>query len=159
MEKAPEFLVMLEPVKVKEGEPITLTCQVTGSPEPELTWLVEKRQIVPVKNRSVSCAIVYLSVYSYLRTFYKLPRRCVNLYFFHFLVRYVFTVEEGVCKLEILDTTPNDTGEYVVVASNSVGEVTCAATVEVEEKPKEPKEPKTLKPEFTEVFEETVRKI
>ena len=53
VEKAPEFLVMLEPVKVKEGEPVTLTCQVTGSPEPELTWLVEKRQIVPVKNRSV----------------------------------------------------------------------------------------------------------
>ena len=62
-------------------------------------------------------------------------------------------MEEGVYKLEILDTTPNDTGEYVVVASNSVGEATCASTVEIEEKPKEPK---TLKPEFTEVFEETV---
>ena len=79
--------------------------------------------------------------------------------FYHSPVRYVITVEEDVYKLEILDTTPDDTGEYVVVASNTVGEATCAATVEIEEKPKEPKEPKTLKPEFTEVFEETVSYI
>lgn len=53
VETAPEFLATLEPVKVKEGETVTLICRVTGTPQPELTWLVEKRRIVEVKNRSV----------------------------------------------------------------------------------------------------------
>ncbi len=70
--------------------------------------------------------------------------------------RYVFTtIEEGVYRLEIFETTTDDAGEYVVVATNPHGEVTCSATVEIEPKPKE--KPKTEKPEFTEVYKQTVR--
>ena len=65
-------------------------------------------------------------------------------------------MEEGVHILQILDTTPTDAGEYVVVATNKLGEARCAAVVEVEVTPKEPEKPKTQKPEFTEVYQETV---
>ncbi len=71
-------------------------------------------------------------------------------------IRYEFTVVEGVYTLKIFETTSTDAGEYVVVATNKQGEVSCSATVQIEEKPKEPKEPKTQKPELTEVFQETV---
>ncbi len=50
--------------------------------------------------------------------------------------------------------TPTDVGEYVVTATNPHGEATCSATLVVQPKPKE--KPKTDKPEFTEVFKETV---
>ena len=68
----------------------------------------------------------------------------------------MFTVEEGVHKLEILDTSPTDAGEYVVVATNKHGEARCTALVEIEVTPKEPEKHKIQKPEFTEVYQETV---
>lgn len=35
---APEFLIKIADLTVKEGEGATLTCKVTGQPVPEVTW-------------------------------------------------------------------------------------------------------------------------
>lgn len=37
-EEAPEFVEMLQPQRVKDGERVTMTCRVIGTPFPEITW-------------------------------------------------------------------------------------------------------------------------
>ena len=40
LQTASEFAVSLQPCLVKEGEKAELTCQVTGEPAPQLTWML-----------------------------------------------------------------------------------------------------------------------
>ena len=35
---APKFIVELEPKEIFETMPVKLECEVTGNPEPEITW-------------------------------------------------------------------------------------------------------------------------
>ena len=37
----PEFVIVLKPCDVKEGEKAEFSCQVTGNPPPEVTWLFD----------------------------------------------------------------------------------------------------------------------
>jgi hypothetical protein len=41
----PEFVIEIQPCKVKEGQKAEFTCQVKGQPVPELTWLFNGQEI------------------------------------------------------------------------------------------------------------------
>ncbi len=46
--------------------------------------------------------------------------------------RYVFSQKEEISHLEVKNVTPEDVGDVQVVAKNTFGEASCAATFEVE---------------------------
>ena len=53
MGTAPEFVVMPTPCKVKEGEAVEFTCQVTGEPTAELEWYYKDSLIKLVDRYSL----------------------------------------------------------------------------------------------------------
>ena len=42
---APEFVVVLEDVKVKEGKPVKFVAKATGEPVPKITWYHDNEPI------------------------------------------------------------------------------------------------------------------
>lgn len=45
LRQLPKILVDLADVKVKEGQPVTLECQITGIPKPEVAWAMNNKRI------------------------------------------------------------------------------------------------------------------
>ena len=41
----PEFTQTLNDLKIRDGDTLTLTCQVTGDPEPQITWSKNDKKI------------------------------------------------------------------------------------------------------------------
>lgn len=91
---APKFSKELKDLTVIDGEGLSLACNVTGDPEPQITW---------TKNNKIlsSSEVVDLK--------YK----------------------NGIAYLRINEVYPEDEGEYVCKATNSVGtsETKCRLTI------------------------------
>ncbi|XP_060064415.1 titin-like, partial [Ylistrum balloti] len=43
----PEFVELLEPQMIPDGEEVTMTCRVEGTPFPTVTWYRERQEIIP----------------------------------------------------------------------------------------------------------------
>ena len=43
--RAPEFVIVLKPCKVKEGQKAEFSCHAIGEPAPELTWVFNGQEI------------------------------------------------------------------------------------------------------------------
>lgn len=91
---APKFSKELKDLTVNDGESLTLSCNVTGDPEPQVTWTKNNK---PLSSSEV-----------------------VDLKY-----------KNGVATLRINEVYPEDEGEYVCKATNSIGtsDTRCRLTV------------------------------
>lgn len=91
---APQFSKELKDLTVVDGESLSLSCNVTGDPEPQITWTKNRK---PLSSSEV-----------------------VDLKY-----------KNGVATLRISEVYPEDEGEYVCKATNSVGtsETKCRLTI------------------------------
>lgn len=53
-EVAPEFVELLQPQIIPDGEEVTLTCRVEGSPFPHVTWYKQSQEIQPSTDFNMS---------------------------------------------------------------------------------------------------------
>ncbi|PIK40413.1 putative striated muscle-specific serine/threonine-protein kinase-like [Apostichopus japonicus] len=49
-----KFSKRLQDTSTREGTMIQLKCQVTGNPEPEVTWLFETKHVVPCQDKRIT---------------------------------------------------------------------------------------------------------
>ncbi|CAC5377020.1 MYLK [Mytilus coruscus] len=92
----PKFLADLVDVRVSEGQSVTLQCQVSGIPRPDVAWAMNNKRIKPSK-------------------FFRM------------------TYEDNTSTLVIAGAYPEDDGEYVCSATNSLGTARCSCHLYVEE--------------------------
>ncbi|XP_063411106.1 myosin light chain kinase, smooth muscle-like isoform X4 [Mytilus trossulus] len=92
----PKFLADLVDVRVREGQSVTLQCQVSGIPRPDVAWAMNNKRIKPSK-------------------FFRM------------------TYEDNTSTLVIAGAYPEDDGEYVCSATNSLGTARCSCHLYVEE--------------------------
>ncbi len=49
--EAPSFIDRIENLTINQGEPIVLTCKVTGKPIPEVSWQKDGRHLIAGSGR------------------------------------------------------------------------------------------------------------
>ncbi|XP_063411105.1 myosin light chain kinase, smooth muscle-like isoform X3 [Mytilus trossulus] len=98
----PKFLADLVDVRVREGQSVTLQCQVSGIPRPDVAWAMNNKRI-------------------------KTSKRIQPSKFFR------MTYEDNTSTLVIAGAYPEDDGEYVCSATNSLGTARCSCHLYVEE--------------------------
>ncbi|KAJ8360425.1 hypothetical protein SKAU_G00169500 [Synaphobranchus kaupii] len=96
VEKPPSILVPLKVHTHPNGYQCYMTCAVSGSPTPHVTWYLND----------------------------------ANLHSNH---NYYMTNAYGVCSMYILRVSPEQTGEYKVVAVNSFGKAECSTRLTVQD--------------------------
>jgi hypothetical protein len=71
--ESPEFKKKLTEVDVTIGSTITLECQVTGKPRPQISWLKDGKEMKPDKR------FKYVSFLSFSMGYYYFFKDCANL--------------------------------------------------------------------------------
>ncbi|PIO69785.1 immunoglobulin I-set domain protein [Teladorsagia circumcincta] len=100
--KAPKFSMhLVNPREVPEGAELILTCVVTGTPHPKITWLKDGKrykdgQKLVVENRMLQ-----------------------------------YSDRKGVARLDIMNCVPGDSGEYSCEAVNALGKDVTECRVKV----------------------------
>lgn len=60
---APEFVTRFEDyIRAMEGDCVTLTCKVKGTPDPEITWKINDKVVRDAKISFEVCLLMFHSV-------------------------------------------------------------------------------------------------
>lgn len=111
----PKFTKQLADLTINDGESLTLTCHVQGDPDPSIVWT--KNNKVFLRGNGF---LNGLSVTFWLQLQTLSSSEVIDLKY-----------KNGIATLRINEVYPEDEGEYICKATNSVGseETRCRLTI------------------------------